>query len=394
MDEQDRPPTDDSHESDLPAASAPSEERRPLAVLARLTNPFAWAFAGTIGVLLGLALGGAAVSLSDVFVTITVSLFLALALDPPVKGLQRRGLSRGQSILIVSGCVLAVAGIGLAVVVPAAVDQVIAFARAAPGYLAALQEQAWFQSWTGGIGGSEAYAGVLARLQAWLSDPSHLLAVGGGVISLGTGLINGISGTAIVTALTLYFLVSMESMKQAFYNLLPAYRRTKAAQLTEQITTSVGAFIGGGIQQSVLNAGFSLILLALLGTPYLVLLTFICLLVTLIPMIGSILFWIIGTAFCLLDSWVSALIFAVVYLVYTQLEAYVITPRIMSKAVSVPGSLVLIGAMVGATLLGLLGALLAVPLTASLLILLKNVYVPRQDARTAPPPTADDPVPE
>lgn len=103
--------------------------------------------------------------------------------------------------------------------------------------------------------------------------------------------------------------------------------------------------------------------------------------ITLIPLVGSVLFWILGTCLALFTNPIAALIFAAIYLVYMQIEAYVITPRVMNKAVSVPGSLVVIGALAGGTLLGLLGALVAVPVTASILIIIKQVLVPKQDAR-------------
>lgn len=89
----------------------------------------------------------------------------------------------------------------------------------------------------------------------------------------------------------------------------------------------------------------------------------------------------LGTCLALFTNPIAALVFAAIYLVYMQIEAYVITPRVMNKAVSVPGSLVVIGALAGGTLLGLLGALVAVPVTASILIIIKQVLVPKQDAR-------------
>ena len=99
------------------------------------------------------------------------------------------------------------------------------------------------------------------------------------------------------------------------------------------------------------------------------------------PLIGSVLYWITATIIALFTGWLPALIFAIVYLIYMQLEAYVLTPRVMNKAISVPGALVVIGAMVGGTLLGLLGALVAIPVTASILLIIKQVFIPRQDAK-------------
>ena len=99
------------------------------------------------------------------------------------------------------------------------------------------------------------------------------------------------------------------------------------------------------------------------------------------PLIGSVVYWIFATVLALFTNPTAALIFAIVYLIYMQLEAYVLTPRVMSKAVSVPGALVVIGALVGGTLMGLLGALVAIPITASILLIIKRIYVPRQDAK-------------
>src|SRR5699024_10125638 len=104
-------------------------------------------------------------------------------------------------------------------------------------------------------------------------------------------------------------------------------------------------------------------------------------LLTLIPLVGSVLFWAIGSILALFAGPHDALIFAAAYLVYMQVEAYVLTPRVMNRAVSIPGSLVVIGALVGGTLLGLLGALIAVPVTASILLIIKQIWIPVQGAR-------------
>ena len=90
---------------------------------------------------------------------------------------------------------------------------------------------------------------------------------------------------------------------------------------------------------------------------------------------------LIATVVALFTNPIAALIFAALYLIYMQLEAYVLTPRVMNRAISVPGSLVVIGALVGGTLLGLLGALVAIPITASILLIIKQVLIPRQDAK-------------
>ena len=73
--------------------------------------------------------------------------------------------------------------------------------------------------------------------------------------------------------------------------------------------------------------------------------------------------------------------FAAVYFVYLQIEAYVISPRVMARAVSVPAAVAVIAVIAGGALLGVLGALMAIPLAAALLLLVREVFIPRQDAR-------------
>lgn len=379
-----------------PAAGQPSDAgARPggtgrLTVFADLGHPLAWGFLATVGALIALALGTSVSSLSTVLVSIGVALFVALALDPLVRWLEAHGLSRGMSIAVVfAGFFLVVAGL-LALVLPVAITQVGQFASAVPNYLTNLRQSDWFNDLTDATGQGSFYAGLLAQVQGWLSDPANLLSLAGGALAVGSGVVSAVSGSLIVLVLTLYFLASLDSMKRGLYSLAPAYGRPKLADLTTQITESVGGYVSGMAILAAANAAFSFVLLSVLGVPFPALMGVVALMVTFIPLVGPVLFWIIASVVTLLTSgWAVTLIFAAVYFAYMQVEAYVMTPRVMTRAVDIPGSLVLIGAMVGGTLLGLLGALVAVPVTAALLLIIQQVFVPRQDARITP----DDPVP-
>jgi len=268
--------------------------------------------------------------------------------------------------------------------VPTAVVQIAAFAKAVPGYISDMQNADWFQRLVSLSGASDMFANILGQAQAWLSNPANLLAIGGGALAVGTGLVNAISGTLIVLVLTLYFLASLHSMTSAMERLAPAHARPQLAEITQQITESVGGYVSGMAILAFCNAVFAFILMLILNVPFAALLAFLALLITMIPMVGPVLFWLLATTIILFTSPVSALIFAAVYFAYMQVEAYVMTPKVMNKAVDIPGSLVLIGALVGGTLLGLLGALVAVPVTASLLMIVNTVFIPRQDAKLQP----------
>ncbi len=384
------PATIDPHTSEPDAAPAatPAPTRtgrpRPRRIVIDLGHPFVWGFTATVGALVALSLATSVVNLSTVLISVGVALFIALALDPLVRWLERHRMSRGLSITVVFAGFFLAFGAILAIVIPTAVVQISQFAAAVPGYLTDMQNSDWFKNLVALSGQSDVFSNLIAQARTWLSDPANLLAIGGGALAVGTGVVNAVSGTLIVLVLTLYFLASLKTMKAALERLAPAYARPQLAEITEQITDSVGGYVSGMAILAFCNAVFALVLMSVLGVPFAALLAFLALLITMIPMVGPVLFWLLASAvICFTSPW-SALIFAVIYFAYMQVEAYVMTPRVMNKAVDIPGALVLIGAMVGGTLLGLLGALIAVPVTASLLMIVNQVFIPKQDAKIVP----------
>lgn len=346
---------------------------------ANLNNPFAVGFSLTLGGLVALALGLAFGSLSTIIIYIALALFVALGLDPAVRMLERRHVSRTWSIVIVySAFALVLVGV-LLLIIPTVISQIASFIRDVPSMFASFQQSdvyAWLETTFG-----DPLETLTNELMKFLSDPGNIAAVGGGVLQVVVGIGTAISGGIIVIVLSLYFLASLVSMKQGLYRLAPARTRAKVADITEQITDSIGGYLVGMVMLAFFNATFTLIMYLLLGLDFAVLMAVVAFCITIIPLVGPVLFWIIGSLIALIQDPMLALIFAAAYLVYMQIEAYVITPRVMNKAVSVPGSLVVIGALVGGTLLGLLGALVAVPVTASILLIIKQVVIPKQDRK-------------
>lgn len=346
----------------------------------RIDKPFAFGFLLTLGGLAAILLGLALSNLSTVIIYIALALFAALGLDPAVRFLERRGLSRGIAVLCVLLGLIIVLGLIIWAVVPVVVEQITSFAKDIPGMITDFQASDLFATLQDQFG--DKIDELLADAQKFLTDPNNILAIGGGALQVGSSIANAISGMVIVLVLIIYFVATLPSIKQAMLRLFPARDRANAQSLTDQITDSVGGYVMGMATLAFINAVVVLILYTALGLPFPLLLAVAAFLITLIPLVGSLLFWVLGTLVALFSgNIVFTLIFAVVYLVYMQVEAYVLTPRVMNKAVSVPGSLVVIGALVGGTLLGLLGALVAVPVTASILIIIKKVWIPRQDSR-------------
>jgi predicted PurR-regulated permease PerM len=346
---------------------------------ANLNRPFGVGFALTLGGLVAFALGVAFANLSTIIIYVVFALFAALGLDPIVRWLERRGMTRAWGIVIVYlGFAIVLAGV-LLLIIPTVVQQIAQFVRDIPSTIADFQTSPTFL-WLQQNFGDEA-GKLLGEVQKFLTDPANIAAIGGGVFQFGVTVATTISGLIIVLVLSLYFLASLPSIKAAFNRLAPARNRVKVGAMTEEITDSIGSYLMGMVILAFFNSIVALILHLVLGLPFAALMAVVAFAITLIPLVGSVLYWGIATGVALFTGWLPALLFAALYLVYMQLEAYVLTPRVMNRAISVPGSLVVIGALVGGTLLGLLGALVAIPVTASVLLIIKQVVIPRQDAK-------------
>ncbi|AZS38832.1 MULTISPECIES: AI-2E family transporter [Microbacterium] len=345
----------------------------------RIDRPFVFGFLVTLGGLGAIVIGLALSNLSTVLIYIALALFGALGLDPAVRFLERRGLSRVISVVITILALIVVFALVIWMIVPVVIDQIVSFVQSVPGMIKDFTHSDIYATLEAQFG--DQFQDLVAQVQSFLTDFGNLATIGGGALAVGASIATSISGAIVVLVLTLYFLASLPTMKQGMLRLAPARDRARAGDIADQITDSVGGYVMGMVILAFCNATLAFFLYLFLGLPFPPLMAAIAFCITLIPLVGSVLFWILGTCLALFTNPIAALVFAAIYLVYMQIEAYVITPRVMNKAVSVPGSLVVIGALAGGTLLGLLGALVAVPVTASILIIIKQVLVPKQDAR-------------
>lgn len=349
-------------------------------VWTRIERPFVFGFLVTLGALAAILLGLALSNLSTVIIYIALALFAALGLDPAVRFLERRGLNRGWGVVIVLVGLIVALGLVIWAIVPVVVAQISSFVKDVPGMISDFQSSDLYATLEDQFGTQ--FQSLVSDIQGFLTDPGNIATIGGGALQVGASIANGISGAVIVLVLIIYFLATLPGIKQAMLRLAPARDRANADIISTQITDSVGGYVMGMVTLAFINALLVLILYSVLGLPFPLLLAVVAFLITLIPLVGSLLFWVIGTGIALFGgNIVFALIFAAIYLIYMQVESYFLTPKVMNRAIAIPGSLVVIGALVGGTLLGLLGALVAVPVTASILIIIKSIWIPRQDSR-------------
>lgn len=348
----------------------------------KIHNPFRLAFVATLGVGLAIILLQSVASLSSVLLYVGTALFLSLGLDPVVSWLERRGLPRWAAVLAaVVGVLGAVTGI-LLIVLPVLVEQVTQFVRRITYLLNRSDWQADAEAWVEETFPNVDVAVVFDAFNGWLTR--NIFSISESLVSLTVSVANGLFGALIILILTIYLTASTPSLKNAIYQIVPASKREGFRHIAEQITDSVGYYVMGQVTLAAINGFLSAIVLSIIGAPFPMVLAVVAFLGSMIPLVGTISGSTIIVLVCLLPAVgtpTTALIAAVYYLVYMQIEAYVLSPRIMSRAVSVPGGVVVVAALSGGAILGLLGALIAIPVAASVLIVYRQVLIPRMNAR-------------
>lgn len=349
----------------------------------RFNNPFRIAFVATLGVGLGVVLLQSMSTLSTILLYVGTALFLSLGLDPVISFLERRKLPRWAAVLLTIFALLGLfAGIIL-MILPIIIEQVTQLVVQVERLITRPGWEHDIKQWVGGVFPNLEVDVVWNAVTDWLAEVDWA-SITQGVIGAGVAIIGGLAGAFIVLILTIYFTASTPSLKAAVYQLVPASKRSRFVDLAEQITDSVGHYVIGQVSLATVNGILSAIFLSIIGAPFPAVLACIAFFFSLIPLVGTLTGSTLIVLTCLipgLGAPATALIAAVYYLIYMQIEAYILAPRIMGRAVAIPGAVVVIAALAGGSLLGLLGALIAIPVAASILIIYRQVLIPRQNQR-------------
>lgn len=345
----------------------------------KIQNAFRLGLLGMLGAGLGLLLLGMVASLATIITYIGIALFLALGLEPMIAWLERKRVPRWAAILIVMVGVTGVFVGLIFAILPVIVQQTTILVNSIATGLNAFQWQdvkEWVDTQLAAVGMPNAWNNAIQ----FLSDPKSIVDIAGGALQVGASIAGGLFGAIIVLILTLYFAASLNSMKRSLYQLVPASRRARFADISEQVTSAVGRFVMGQVTLALCNGVLSFIYLSIIGAKLAAVFAFLAFMFSLIPLVGTISgSVIIVLSQLLLASPATAIAAGIYYVIYMQVEAYVLSPNIMSRAVAVPGSVVVIAALAGGTLLGVLGALIAIPVAASIILIIKQVVIPRQD---------------
>jgi predicted PurR-regulated permease PerM len=340
------------------------------------SHPFYFGFMVTVGALLALTMLQALASASAVFILIIISLFLAAGLNPAVMFFQNRGLNRGASVGAVMASVLLFVAAFIAIAVPPLIDQGNQLLDNAPALIRDLNNNAFINDLNNKYGVIDS---LQSKIDSLIKDGQFAITAFGGVIGVGKAVVSGLVSTITILVLTLYFLASLPQVINIGLKFVPSSRRDRVSKLTNAIVSRIGSFVGGQAIIAALAATFILIMGLIIGMPYPGPLAMVVLICGFIPLVGHFIGMSIVTVVSLTDSLTTAAIALGGYIVYVQIENYVITPRIMRKSLAIPGLVTIIAALLGASLLGLVGGLLAVPIAAAVLLILDEVVFPRAD---------------
>jgi predicted PurR-regulated permease PerM len=338
-------------------------------------SPFGLGFLGAVGVLLAFWLGQQLLSIGSILVLIVVSMFLAAGLNPAVEWMERRGLRRSLAVLVVVLVVVAAVALFLVALVPVIADQVALLVNNVPKWISQLQHNHTVQR-------LDQRYNVLDRAREIATKRGLATSVFGGLVGVGLKLLTFLGNTFVVVVLTLYFLATLPRVKRSVYRFAPASRQQRVAHLGDQIVENVGSYVSGAFIVAMAAGISSLIFMFAVGLgQYAIALAAVVTVLDVIPLIGATLGAIIVTLIGFATAPHIGLFCIVFYLLYQQLENYVIYPRVMRRVGDLPGSIIVIAALIGASLLGVIGALLAIPAAAAIVLIVNEVVLPRQTVR-------------
>ena len=364
--------TDLLAESPVPPGGA-RDQRRPRSLIGH--SPFSVGFFGALGAVVAIFLAQQLQSISSILILLVMALFLAIGLNPLVEWFMKRGARRGVALVVVLTMVLSLVALFVGALAPVISDQISLISDNAPRWLRELRANDLVQQ-------VDDRFDVISKAEAYVSSGDFGQTAFGGALGVGLAVVSALVNTLIVLVLMIYFLASLPSIKHALYGLAPASRRPRVSELGDKIVRSTGAYVAGAFVVAVVAGVTTLVFTFLVGLgDYAFALAFVVGLLSLIPVVGSVISAVLITALGLTVSPTVSLICLVYYVAYQQLEAYVIYPRIMARSVEVPGAVTVIAALVGGGLLGVIGAVLAVPVAAGLLLLHREVFLKRQDSR-------------
>jgi predicted PurR-regulated permease PerM len=339
-----------------------------------------WAAAGTVGVLIVLLAAYGIYLVRGILVLVLVGLFVAVSLEPVVYWLIKKGLRRSYAVTIVVLVTLALVVVFVWSIVPPIVHQGGALVGDLPGYLQRLSaESRGVREITDRYNLTDRLTAAAAQLPAKLA---------GGAVGFVQRFFGVLASTLTVLVLSIYFMADMPRLRRGAVRLFPPGRRARVGEIIDVVVDRVGAYMIGNLIISLIAGVTTFACLEAVRVPFALPLAVTVALTDLIPMVGASL----GAAICVIVTaftsgiWPQAVIVLAFFIAYQQLENYLIAPRVLRNSVDLSAVAVLLVALIGGTVLGLIGAVMAIPLAATV----KVVLTPAVAAMDDPPADSPD----
>jgi len=351
-----------------------STDEQPMGTLGRRFNrksPFFIGMTAAAGVAVTYASIQLLLLAGNVMILIGLALFLAIGMEPAVSWLVKHRWPRWAGVVLMLLLIVGILAGFFATAIPALVGQVQELLKSAPEYLRRAQDHSSL------IGQLNDRLHLTQRLQSLISSPGAVSV--DGILGAGKVVFSAVTDTFIVLILTAYFLVDLPRIRALLYRMVPNTRRPRAILMGDDILAKVGGYVLGNLVISLIAGGLTFAWLLIFSIPYAALLSIMVALFDLVPVVGSTIAGLVVAAVALTVSLPVCLATIAFFLVYRFGEDYFLVPRIIGRAVEVPALVTIVAVLIGSALLGVIGALVAIPIAAALLLITREVLFPRLD---------------
>jgi predicted PurR-regulated permease PerM len=348
---------------------------------------YRWGVAAALGVL-SVALAAFAVyAVRSVLVLVIISLFIAVGLDPAVRWLVRRGFQRGVAVGVIFLAAFGMLAGFLAAVIPPLLREGGELFTNLPGYVERLPEQSSLYRDL-----AERYHFTEKLSQYAANIPQSLV---GNAWGFARRFLGALASVLTVLVFTIYFMADLPRLRRGLVRLFPRPRRPRAAEVVNVVVEKVGAYMVGNLIVSLVAGITSFVVLVVLGVPYALPLAVAVAITDLIPLVGATIGAVLVTAitFFTSDLWPATVVVVLFFVVYQQLENYILVPRVMRNTVDISSIAVLLSALVGATVMGVMGALMAIPIAAAVKVVLTPMIERHTEAAPPAIPASREPEP-
>jgi predicted PurR-regulated permease PerM len=309
--------------------------------------------------------------------SIFLAAILALGLDPPVGALVRRGWGRGKAALTLFAALYASVVVLVLVTAGPFWDQIVEFIKSLPEYWEEFSSKPAVQSWLSTADADETIKKGLQELAKGLPDAATAL------LGFAGGVFGSVLSLVTLTFLSLFLLMERPTITNWLFGFAPPETEKRWEPVVEDSIQAVSSSLIGNVAISCVAATVAGLSAWALGLPFPIVLAVITGLLDLIPQVGATIAAVILTIVALTVSTPAAIITVIIQLIYQQVENYIVYPIVYRKAVELSPFTTIVAVLIAGSILGVVGAILAVPFAAVIKVVLREAGAPRRERMAA-----------